>query len=57
MRHQKYKSEHTEMEYLNNTGILKVKNSLLEFEHYLWEWKDKEIKITLKNGRAISQTN
>ena len=36
LRHQNYKNEHTEMEYLNNiqkkNRILKVKNSLLESE-------------------------
>ena len=47
LRHKKYKSEHTEMEHLNNiwkNRILKVKKSLLEFEDF-GEVNDKEIKI------------
>ena len=49
LRHQKYKGEHTEMDYLNNIGqnrILKVRKSLLEFEKDLGELKDREIIIT-----------
>ena len=47
LRHQNYKSEDTEMEYLNNmqeNRILKVKNRPLQLEKKFKELKDKELR-------------
>ena len=47
LRHQSYKNEDTEMEYLNNTRKIrnvKIKNNLLELEKSFEELKDKELR-------------
>ena len=47
LRHQSYRTEHTEMNYLYNTrknSIIKIKKNVLELERDFEELKDRELR-------------